>query len=340
MSIKTVVGRVGFADRGPWDRGRAEPYQPMDLVTHNGAVWSCLIANKAQEPNENSIYWHKWIEGVIPGVNVRRKLTEETTFFLRLNGNDANDGRTEATAMKTFNNLMERLYNEYDPCGKDININIGEGTWTDQMWKIDSDKLSNWVTLTIQGAGQDKTILSANGPVGLGIYGPRQRARLRIQDVQFVNCGTSIDLAYGATLRGKNLTFGPHLAGNSRSDVNVSFGSRFTAWADAGELARLVHTSGDKGFQYCYRAVHQSSWIDLTLADVVISPVMTASGFAYLEGNAYMGISASTRFTGELNGSRLTLKGGSMVDTGGCGESVFPGTEPSYLVPGHNCFID
>jgi hypothetical protein len=125
----------------------------------------------------------------------RHKATGNTTFYLRTDGDNANDGTSAATAMKTFNALMERIYKEWDFQGFNVYINIGAGTWADETWTVQGTKIVGYSgDLRIIGAGQGVTFVtgsdnttqgSGTGLPAIEIYNIRY---LYLQGLTTVNC--------------------------------------------------------------------------------------------------------------------------------------------------------
>ena len=91
--------------------------------------------------------------------NTRVALVKDTTFYVRANGNDANDGLSTGTALKSVDAAVSML-SRYDPRDKKIVIDIGEGTFT-----IANNMACAGYTeqnLFLQGAGVQTTFLQRN----------------------------------------------------------------------------------------------------------------------------------------------------------------------------------
>jgi hypothetical protein len=286
--------------------------------------------------------------GVMTAVGLRKRLTAATTFSIRTSadgGNDTNDGRSAAGAMLTFNNLVTRLVQEYDLNRQTVTINIGAGTWTNQAWRLDTDKLTNFGTIVIQGAGVDATILSAsNGTTtsrnGLLIYGPPSAYQIQVKDMQFTNCGSCLGFYYGAYGRLGNLKFGPHFANKSGYDVISDLGSWVTTLGASGSLINLTHTSGaGNAASYPYYAGDRAT-MRLDYCNVAIDPAVTANGFVnIMNGEFEIYAAARTVFSGTLTGKRANITRKGKLYTALRGEAALPGTVAS-TVDYTGCVID
>lgn len=282
----------------------------------------------------------------------REKLRAPTTFYIRANGNDSNDGRSEANAIKSFNSLMTVLSRDYDLNRQTVIINIGSGTWTNQSWTLYTDTFVNRGTIEIHGSGEtgtNATILSASdgtttGRAGMSVSGPSSPYAVRIKNIQFTNCTDCISVNRGIHLYATNLTFGPHFTAGSGTDIRVTMGSRLYGWGTAGALATLTHAGAKKPPAYCYHIYDSGTAAIFSYVKVNIKPDMTmATGaFAYVTESAKLFIydTSKTEFTGILTGKRLIVNNSGKVYTSGRGEKAFPGTIESTVDSGKGAMID
>jgi hypothetical protein len=125
----------------------------------------------------------------------RRKATANMTFYLRIDGSDSNDGTSAATAMKTFNALMNRIYKEWDFQGYNIYVNIGAGTWAGETWTVQGTKIVSYGgTFDIIGAGQGVTFVTGSDNITQGSGTGRAGMKisniplLYIQALTAINC--------------------------------------------------------------------------------------------------------------------------------------------------------
>ena len=104
--------------------------------------------------------------GGVQREQVRIKLMEATTFYLRHEGDDANDGLTPEMAFKTWGGLIDGL-TAYDFNRQTVTIDFGPGTWTGEhrFWGNNFGAIGNTV---FRGAGRGATIIDAAG--GYGFY--------------------------------------------------------------------------------------------------------------------------------------------------------------------------
>jgi hypothetical protein len=276
----------------------------------------------------------------------RETLTAATTFYVATTGNNANDGRTSATAMLNFQSVINRLYTEYDLNRQTVTIQIAAGTYTNQAWSIYTDKLTNAGTIIINGAGVDSTILSASdgtttARMGLVIYGPRSGYWIQVKNMTFTNCSTCLQIGYGIAVQYANLKFGPHFTANSGYDISVNNTSHVQhVGGTADALVTLTHAGGAKPPQYCLY-LSGFSWFNLDYTAVTISHSVASTGFIRLTASSYGYVQAAARttFTGTVTGRRAVVEQDSWLYLAGRGESCLPGTTAATC-DGYGSIVD
>jgi hypothetical protein len=240
------------------------------------------------------------------------------TFYLRTNGDNANDGLTAATAMLTFNALMARIYNEWDFCGYNVTVDIGEGTWTGETWVIERRLISGNSTISIVGAGMGKTIMTGasgisqeniTGASGLVISsGGYDPFWLRLQSMTFVNNTIHINVM-GSTLLFRGIEFGYTFSQNNallravRSQIQSEDGYE----TDPTKFSKITATQTYLGVQ----AVNYSK-VEMPTNFSISNPLTVLNSLINLD-NSSLYFSDATYMTGVVTGIKYSLNRGSVL---------------------------
>ncbi|MDR1656119.1 MAG: hypothetical protein LBT47_01000 [Deltaproteobacteria bacterium] len=252
---------------------------------------------------------------------VRLKILPATrVYYIRKTGSDANDGLTAATAYLTLAKAFDQLH-AVDFIGQHLIFDIGAGNWTNEMsyeggW-LATILLSSDIKgpVTIRGAG-NTTIIDGQS-VRNGISLVNVPYHVTIQGLKFLNCLISISSNHSLSWLDGVLTFvGNNLnSGGAISCVNNSYMS-------AGASC-IITLSGD--FYWSLSATFNST-LALSAALVFSSPTHGyAAVHAAVYGCLYLNPGTST-VTGSATGTRYHVYAKGLINTGGRGENLFPGT--------------
>jgi hypothetical protein len=249
---------------------------------------------------------------------VRRRLAGDTTFYVRTDGDDGNDGLSDAAAgaFETIEGAFDAIASRYDIDGRKATISVGEGNFPYTF--IDLPKLVGcpWgyrqgqtpyeYGLTIRGQGQDTAIN------GLRVQGP---GALHVKNLQFKSDTGSFALmsTSGSFVNVLNTTLwlGPCGYGLSANQASLSI-SNSTVNILASSAVNLLDTF------YC-------AYLRLTGSTVANASPLAASGaFVSATHNSVAMVYGNT-FTGEVSGKRYKSDA-SLIHTNGGGENCLPGT--------------
>lgn len=98
---------TNYVDKGEWQSDVTYLHNAFDAddlqwethdVWHNGAYWRCEMTNQGHEPVENSVYWHKLMEGV----EGEHGINTATVFIYKRGQIVATSDRPNTTATYTF----------------------------------------------------------------------------------------------------------------------------------------------------------------------------------------------------------------------------------------------
>ena len=135
-------------------------------------------------------------------------LTAPTTFYVRTNGSDNNDGLTPSTAWATPQHAWDEIFYRHNLNGQYVGVDIGNGTFPEIM--IYGEAVGGGY-LDVYGAGMGSTTLSAAD--GKAVY-LDNGAKALVRDMKLQSAGMSFSA-------GCNL----FLYNNSMVDVrNINFG--------------------------------------------------------------------------------------------------------------------
>ena len=159
----TNLGRAGFVPRKNYIPG-AECL-PLDVVRHNNTLWVCL-ARTFSAPSEYDPAWMLGVDGITP----RRRLTENLTVYVRIDGNDTNSGLLDSPggALATEAGILSFL-SKIDVGTSKLTVQFGAGSWNLQNPYLFSGALVGGEIsdglLTIIGAGKNETLFTIPGGV-------------------------------------------------------------------------------------------------------------------------------------------------------------------------------
>jgi hypothetical protein len=317
-----------------------------DLNTLTNGRWSCINNGGVAIPNEplpsvaghwcyvivwdnrtntgewtqlatyDFITWYRryyaqgaWLAWVTLPVG-RKKAIGNMTFYLRTDGSNSNDGTTEATAMQTFNALMQRIYKEWDFQGHSIHINIGAGTWAGETWRIVRKLIIGNSLLTVFGAGMGQTIVANGNTVGLSVEtGGYDPSWLRLQAMTFANNAIHIDLQ-GSCILFREIEFGNSFDPASGSLLRVT--ASYVNSEDGIETnpSKISKITAPQTRAIIDASINSRISIPINL---IIADSLTLLGAAFILVNSQLQIMGNSGMTGAVTGKKYQLYEGSTL---------------------------
>ena len=190
ISFFTLYSR-GLAYQGAWLNGTE--YKLDDVVEYSGSAYICIQANNGQQPDVSGSFWTALAQGDISspmttegdmiyrnaggaivrlpigpsgstiisnnGIPAWGHLTPQNDYYVSLQGDDSNDGRTPGTAWRTIRHAVDQTYNSGQ-----VKINIFAGTYTEQC----PMKIGRSVVLEGNGLGAVTVSPDATNDNGFG----------------------------------------------------------------------------------------------------------------------------------------------------------------------------
>jgi hypothetical protein len=270
----------------------------------------------------------------------RERLSSTTAFYVAATGDDTKDGRSAANAMKTFNALMTRLYQEYDLNGQTITINVGAGTYSNVNWSIVRSRLTNSQNINIVCAGVDQTIIDA------ATDGTTNREAISVIDkygwtyytsitgLTIKNAANAIRIL-GAWVRLGDVKFGPHNTTATYYDIVTGYGARVTSLGSAATHSTWTFAEGTGGKPVACIFCQEYSYVHLNYTDIVIASATSATYFLRVAVGScvVIGNATNTIFTGAslLTGRKAYVYINSILETTARGADVLPGTTAAML---------
>ena len=234
--------------------------------------------------------------------------------YVRTNGNDNNDGLTEAKAVKTIAKAVEILY-KLDFGYYFARINVGTGTF--DITSILFEKVPLCKSFAIlSGAGKGQTILTSGNLIN--------NIQHRIEpnaNWQFVNLTLRTTTSTGAAI---NINNGNLVMNNVAVEAGVPTSNALVAVKNGGVLgisggctfngtANHFVVANSTGMAHIYNG---TVTFNGTATISTVSAAHTGVFFVSLNGNA----------TGSVTGKRYIASQNGVIFTQGRGPNVFPGT--------------
>ena len=256
------------------------------------------------------------------GGSGRDRLTANRTYYVRTDGNDANNGlgNTAGAAFRTIQKALNVVLRDIDLAGLSVTIQVADGTYAENLWG--RGRLVGGGTLSITG----NTTTPGNVVVAPA-------------------AGTAFlaEAGFIATVRGFRL------AGASGYNLSVTGGGTFISFGNI-ELAGtgiISHIRVDRGavavalwpFSFDAGAVYgiyalqggfvQAGGLTITLTG---TPAFSTA-FAGSDVNAALQLNGNT-FSGSATGPRYSISGQSIVQTYGGSATYLPGSSSGTTASG------
>jgi len=255
----------------------------------------------------------------------KRVVGGNLNFYVAATGNDANDGLSPATAVRTIQQAASLSFWGYDFSNYNAVINIGPGTYTDPVF--------------IQGM-----------PLGCGAIIFQGNPSNPASVVVNVTNGIAFSMSLGVfcTISGMTIS----ASGSSNLFVSQGYGiaanqawvnvdhivmgscqtSQWNSW-NAGVITAngaAVTFAGTSGIGV---GTNMGSQIWLVNSTVTFAPGTSyTSGWAYAQGGGTISLN-NTSYVGSFTGTRFIASMGGIIGVAGAGINVIPGTLPGQSNP-------
>lgn len=248
--------------------------------------------------------------GVTGAPRVREVLTAARTYYVRADGNDANDGSGDsaAAAFKTISRAVKAV--QALDCGQfRATVSVGPGTFAETVYLY---AVLGSQPPQLRGAGSSTIITAsyANWPAISALDG----ARWDLSNFQLQNFSAGISATMGSVLTASGITFGPapssgyaQMMADRRAIIypigmlTVAAGAAVHALATADGLIDLrqavVTLGGTPSFSTCFAAAEHRGLI----------------------------LAAGMSFSGSAVGPRYKATGGGGISVGGAAATFLPG---------------
>lgn len=308
-----------------WSAGR--PY----FIVYNGAGWIEDIATTAMPGRVTLASEQDVKDAVGTGVvqarwmkHYTRSLLANSTFYIRTDGNDANDGSANNAvgAFQTIAGAQAYIRDRYGVPGRPIIFKLGApGTFAQAA-------ISNMPAgLTIEGdlANQGGYVLAGTG--GIAVTG--STVDLRGLSISLMGTPTQHALTSGAngsvilnavTFGGVGQTTWSHILAASGQVTVVGGASSVSFTANA---RRALHATGGGGIYMATGAGLYFSVANYTYADAVV--FATTGGAIELGNGTVTGSAIGQRYRADLNG---------VISTAGGGANFIPGSSAGTVATG------
>lgn len=251
------------------------------------------------------------------GTNIREQLTADITRYVRTDGDDGNDGTANDAghAWLTIQHAVD-VCSRYDLGGYDITIQVGDGTYTENV------TLKTFVgdgVITIQGNTGDMTavIIAASDATYPAIWADTIRGRYELGYLKFTGNGIRAD-GFGTLL-----TFGNCNFGDCTGRTHIS---AFTGGVIRNNLISGTYrdyTISGPGYAHFYAGKDGQIYVQYCTVTVSGTPAFSQA-FAYIIQTGFLQV-FSLVFSGGATGKRHVIDtAGQTAGTSG-GATFFPG---------------
>ncbi len=252
---------------------------------------------------------------------VREKLTAARTYYVRTDGNDANDGlsNTSGGAFLTIQKAVEVVFGRLDLGGFDVTIQLADGSYSAGVWQQSPQVGAGLVTIKGNAAHPENVVVTATNASTIRVS---SNAALHVQDfeVRTVTAGTCLQAGTGGALTFSNMRIGPSAHHHIRAEDlgriqctgNYSItGNGISHWNSVGGgvlrcQSRTVTLVGTPAFS--------SGFINNQIA-----------GMSIVNGNT---------FSGSATGKRYAIDTNAVVFVGGAGATYLPGDVTGTVATG------
>jgi hypothetical protein len=246
--------------------------------------------------------------------DIRFRLQATKNYYVRTDGNDANDGsaNTAASAFLTIQKAIDS-YQLLDCAGSDVNINVADGTYTG----------ANTITSRVGGGGlniigntgtPENVIINTTSANCFRIEGHPVNSSVVISGFKLITntSGNCIYARSGSNVSIGNLEFSA-CAGNH---IYIEYGARVGVFAN--------YTISGNALKHIY-ASRSANFIQTSARTVTVSGT-PAFSTAFASADALSNLLwFNATFSGSATGARYLSETNSVINTNGGGANYFPG---------------
>lgn len=269
--------------------------------------------------------------------DIRERLTAARTYYVRTDGNDANDGlaNTVGGAFATIQRAVDAVA-ALDIAGFDVVVQIGDGTYTGQVnlknvagFAAPGNLVIRGNTLDDDAVFIDNSATNFDGFRAVNINVVWRIEYLKIK-VGNTNAGCIRSVGSGTTVQFNNLVFG----GGGDADLFAENGGTISATASNSVYA--IDGGGDRHFQARYGGSIATSGCTVTFRANCSYGTSGTNAFAYAGS---LGMLRTFSMTFDLNGYTVTGKRyraetNGVIAVGSGGSSYFPGSAAGDVATG------
>lgn len=277
-------------------------------------------------------------EQIMQQIRVPFWLTRNTTWYVRSDGNDNNDGSadTPAKAFKTIGAALSHVSSNYNMDRYNATIQVAAGTYP----RFTLPKYSAGTgSITIAGAGKNSTIVSAEQAVAIAAASGAGDYTLRDMSIVTSKAETGTQACVNISVSGVNvalincsLKFSCAIdnAAGPQCLIRVVSGSQVSISYIAGSTVDLeaVYTGGGDS-QISGLRTESGGGITI-MNDMVFTGQYAASVYAMTLSSIRVAspvVGYSPAMSGNAAGLRYRVSGNSVINTGARSEDYFPGTQ-------------
>lgn len=256
------------------------------------------------------------------GSQMRRKLTASETFYVRTDGDDANDGsaNTSAAAFATLQGAWNYISRWIDLGDFIATIKLADGTYSGELRDLGKPLVGGYAIIEGNTSTPASVVLSANSDDCIEI----STSYVEVDSVMLVNSGGSGLHAYRqGVILGRNLNFG------ACSEYHVFCDNQ-------GQVVLVNYTISDDALIHWY--AHSGGYINCIGRTVTLSGTPDfASGFARVFDGGIIEAIGNT-YSGSATGVRFGVAGNGNITTSSATLTEFPGNAAGFITSG--CYSD
>lgn len=294
-------GRVGMVMRNDWSADTQ--YERLDVVKYKGGAWAAVSTSVAVGTPPSVLGgWMNLVQG-------RETLNADTTFYVRPDGNDNNDGgaNTSASAFKTPQGAVNSLL-RYDFQGYSPTISIADGTYPSLAinWQFLS---CGAAAVYIEGQGANTILTNQSGEnyvtTCAGTRVIFKRIKCSAMAGSYVRCFQAMQ---GSTVTIENC-------------YSVGTADALGVQSVSGSTISCIAHGLSGSFSRALSAMDLSQLVASGLCTVSGS---VSQGFAYSTTGSFL--NSTTTFSGSMTGPRYNASLRGLIYVGGAGVNFFPGS--------------
>jgi hypothetical protein len=244
---------------------------------------------------------------------MRELLTADRTYYVRTDGNDANNGLTDdaAGAFLTIQQAIDIALDTLDLHGFDVTIQVGDGTYTEPTMMSGPQTGRGKITVQGNAAEPGHVVIAVTGE---DCFVLSDCASLTLKDLELrtVTAGICLVLEKNSLCSFENIRFGPAATAHMRVSRNSSV-DVIGNYTVAGSTPNHALISNCSTLYMAFRTVTLTGTPDWSIAFVFLADCSTLRA-------------QGASFIGSATGSRYQVVGNSVIQTFGASASFLPGS--------------